>query len=374
MAHTISINVVDRTIPIGNNRTIPVINKPNPCYGYAANANEVRQLIQLSNYKITEAGTNNPITGNNYYEYFPEEQPGGGGGGGGVTPSQVEAMIADSIDASVSATSKNAIQNKVIKQYVDDNVGDKVDKVEGKGLSTNDYTTTEKTKLEDLADIQSIGDGLSLDNGELSASGSGGTEYAAGQGIAFSPVGFNPDPEYYFTSKVECKLGSRTFTKYNEEPAVAFVFTNSNDFSGPIYLGHTEDSVKFTQDYNYVVSDPDGSFEYQGYTWYYSHLGFFMPGSYTDSLGNLKKFTAYRPSEAQMLDMYKTMIDLARAVPSDEKAISAKLGEGLSFDDNDAIKVNGLSELITKVQQNENNISSLQQQVGYANTELEGVL
>lgn len=125
MAHTISIDVVDRTIPVGNNRTIPIINQPNPCSGYAANANEVRQLIQLSNYKITAAGTNKPITGNNYYEYFPEEQPGGGGGGGGVTPSQVEAMIANSIDATVSGTSKNSIQNKAIKQYVDTGLSDK---------------------------------------------------------------------------------------------------------------------------------------------------------------------------------------------------------------------------------------------------------
>lgn len=78
MADTISIDVVDRTIPAGNNRIIPVINQPNPCSGYEANANEVRQLIQLSNYKITVAGTNKPITGNNYYEHFPEEQPGGG--------------------------------------------------------------------------------------------------------------------------------------------------------------------------------------------------------------------------------------------------------------------------------------------------------
>lgn len=31
-------------------------------------------------------------------------------------------------------------------------VGDKVDKITGKGLSTNDYTTTEKTKLAGIAD------------------------------------------------------------------------------------------------------------------------------------------------------------------------------------------------------------------------------
>ena len=48
----------------------------------------------------------------------------------------------------------------------------------GKGLSTNDYTTAEKTKLDDLAEIKSIGTGLNLDdNGELTATGggSGGT-------------------------------------------------------------------------------------------------------------------------------------------------------------------------------------------------------
>jgi hypothetical protein len=124
MAHTISIDVVDITIPIGNNRTIPVINQSNPCYEYAANANEVRQLIQLSIYKITEAGTNKPITGKNYYEYFPEEQPGGGGGGG-VTPEQVQAMINSSIDSTVSDSSTNAIQNKSIKSYVDTGLADK---------------------------------------------------------------------------------------------------------------------------------------------------------------------------------------------------------------------------------------------------------
>ena len=373
MAHTIQIDVIDKSIPIGNDREIAVIHQPNPCYGYAATAKEIRDLIQMPNYFIYEAGTQNIINGRNFYTYFPEEQPGGGGGGGGgVTPEQVAAMIANSIDATVSATSKNAVQNKVIKQYVDDSVEDKVDKVEGKGLSTNDYTTSEKTKLEDLADIQSIGEGLSLDNGELSASNEGGTEYVAGRGITFEQAGYNP--AYYFTSKVECDIDGRTFTKYNEEPAVAFVITNSSGYTGPVYVGRTADSAKYTQSWDHSVSNPDGSFEYRGYTWYYSHLGYFMPGSYEDALGNLKKFTTYQPSDSQIIDVCKTMIDLARAVPSDDKAISAKLGEGLSFDDNDAIKVEGLSELITKTQQNENNILLLQEQVGYTISELEGVL
>ena len=55
-----------------------------------------------------------------------------GGGGGGVT-----------IDDELSATSENPVQNKVVKAALDS----KVNAVSGKGLSTNDYTTTEKTKL-----------------------------------------------------------------------------------------------------------------------------------------------------------------------------------------------------------------------------------
>lgn len=44
----------------------------------------------------------------------------------------------------------------------------------GKGLSSNDYTTAEKTKLDNLAEIKTIGTGLNLDeNGELTATGGG---------------------------------------------------------------------------------------------------------------------------------------------------------------------------------------------------------
>lgn len=120
--HTVAIDVIDISIPEANHKNIPIINKPNRCYGYNANAKEVWQLIQLSRYNIYEAGTNKSINGNNYYDYFPEEE----GGGGGVTPQQVKEMIANSIDAVVSGTSTNAVQNKAIKQYVDTGLADKV--------------------------------------------------------------------------------------------------------------------------------------------------------------------------------------------------------------------------------------------------------
>ena len=116
--HTVNIDVINKSIPEGNHEMIPVINQPNPCYGYAATAREVWYLVQLPRYYIYEAGTQKIITGRNYYEYFPEEQPGGGGGGG-VTPEQVQAMINSSIDSTVSDSSTNAVQNKSIKAYVD---------------------------------------------------------------------------------------------------------------------------------------------------------------------------------------------------------------------------------------------------------------
>ena len=81
--HKVAIDVIDRSVPIGNNRNIAVINKPNPVYGYEATAKEVAHLIQIPMYYIYESGTPNIIDGTNYYDYFPEEGGGGGGGGDG---------------------------------------------------------------------------------------------------------------------------------------------------------------------------------------------------------------------------------------------------------------------------------------------------
>ena len=47
------------------------------------------------------------------------------------------------VDSALSSSSENPVQNKVIKSALDG----KVDAVSGKGLSTEDYTTAEKTKL-----------------------------------------------------------------------------------------------------------------------------------------------------------------------------------------------------------------------------------
>lgn len=123
MAETIvNIDVIDMSIPIGNNRNIAIINQPNPCYNYPANADEVKKLMQLPYYYIYAAGTHDIINPWNFYDYFPNEGGGGGSGGGGVTVEEVEAMIANAIDSSVSTTSTNAVQNAAITNFVNSSI------------------------------------------------------------------------------------------------------------------------------------------------------------------------------------------------------------------------------------------------------------
>lgn len=62
----------------------------------------------------------------------------------GVLSATVQETI---VDSALSDTSANPVQNKVVKAELDK----KVTAVSGKGLSTNDYTTTEKNKLSGIA-------------------------------------------------------------------------------------------------------------------------------------------------------------------------------------------------------------------------------
>ena len=61
------------------------------------------------------------------------------------------------VDDVFSATSENPVQNKVVKAALDS----KVDEVEGKGLSTNDYTNADKTKVSN-SPISSTASGTSF--------------------------------------------------------------------------------------------------------------------------------------------------------------------------------------------------------------------
>ena len=60
-------------------------------------------------------------------------------------------LTASDIGALSSSTAIPSIDGLATEEYVDDIAATKVDKVSGKGLSTNDYTTTEKNKLAGIA-------------------------------------------------------------------------------------------------------------------------------------------------------------------------------------------------------------------------------
>ncbi|MBQ5975452.1 MAG: hypothetical protein IJL48_07080 [Bacteroidales bacterium] len=80
-------------------------------------------------------------------------------GSGNITP-----------DSSLSSSSTNPVQNKAIKAALDS----KVDKVSGKGLSTNDFTTELKNKLSALPVISISGNTLTIDGRQFTLTPAGG--------------------------------------------------------------------------------------------------------------------------------------------------------------------------------------------------------
>lgn len=107
---TVMINVVDQSVRPDYTINIAIINQPNPVKNYVATASEIRQLIQMPKYWITDSITGNPITARNFYEYFPDLNPHGGGGG------------TITIDTQVLPNSTNAVQNKAIYSFVNSSV------------------------------------------------------------------------------------------------------------------------------------------------------------------------------------------------------------------------------------------------------------
>lgn len=84
--------------------------------------------------------------------------------------------VTSALGNKADASTVNAILNgSTIDSFADVEtaLADKVDKVSGKGLSTNDYDATAKGKLDGLANVKSIGSGLNLNTstGELTATG-----------------------------------------------------------------------------------------------------------------------------------------------------------------------------------------------------------
>ena len=84
---TLAIDVVDMTVRPGFKINIAIINQPNPVYNYVATVDQIRYLIQIPKYYVTDSLTKQPIDGRNFYEYFPDMNPYGG-----ATQSEIDEL------------------------------------------------------------------------------------------------------------------------------------------------------------------------------------------------------------------------------------------------------------------------------------------
>lgn len=201
-----------------------------------------------------------------------------------------------------------------------------------------------------------VGNNLTIDpvTGVLSATG-GGNNYRAGDGIEITTIyppqqGFQVEnTNYYFDTNVQCTIGGRTFTKYTTDPALGVICHarvtsgggQSTVYSGPMFFGLSEDAVKVHNDYSGGQTEGSmGTFEYKGYTWYISAHNYMNDGT-TIVDGGIPRiddlvFTFDGNGE---IELGKMVIDLAGLITDPIDEFSAKLGNGLQFNTNDAIEV-----------------------------------
>ena len=80
-AETLTVDIVDVSVPSMRAINIAVINQPNPVVGYAVTYDELLFLLNFPQYYI-KTSDGNPVTGENIYDYFPNEKPTPGPGPG----------------------------------------------------------------------------------------------------------------------------------------------------------------------------------------------------------------------------------------------------------------------------------------------------
>ena len=163
-----------------------------------------------------------------------------------------------------------------------------------------------------------IGEGLSIDENDVVSS----TVYEEGQGIVFETAGSTDsfdvkNKEYYFEDEARCEItgnfGPRTYWRvYTDEPCLAVIFYRSDTTTAPLYIGLTANSVKLYQSWDGNVLGPDGTFDYKGYSWYYTFNYGLYYSSGVDQLGHLQTISG--SSADNLVDVAKHVIDLAELV------------------------------------------------------------
>ena len=76
---TLTVDIIDISVPSMRAINIAIINQPNPVKGYAVTYEQLSFLINFPQYLITDSATGLQVTGENIYDQFPDEDPSGGG-------------------------------------------------------------------------------------------------------------------------------------------------------------------------------------------------------------------------------------------------------------------------------------------------------
>lgn len=151
---------------------------------------------------------------------------------------------ANTVNGSVAKTVKDAVDTA--QATLQGNIDKKVDKVEGKGLSTNDYTTDEKTKLEGIA----AGAQVNV------------IEAVKVNGVALTPTDKAVDvtvPTGALASKNEvaktdlaADLKTEIEGKVNSDDCGDIISHNVSEFAA---AGHNHDTVYSKLDHNHKIED-----------------------------------------------------------------------------------------------------------------------
>ena len=199
-----------------------------------------------------------------------------------------------------------------------------------------------------------VGNGLTVtSDGTISTAT--GKAYIAGEGInmSSSPYEFSAENEQYlFRSQVTCELhGSfnREFQKTTDDTALGIiwnVYDSGTLWSGPVFVGLSSDSVKYTT--NSTTYSALGTFSYLGKTWYYSDTQMYVSNiDGIDYDGNMVVDTETYASVSELVDFCKSLIDRAHVIlkvdeisllPATEDTLGGiKIGEGLSINENNVV-------------------------------------
>ena len=226
--------------------------------------------------------------------------------------------------------------------------------VTGNGLEINNDNEVELSPAtqNSIGGIK-VGDNLNIsDDGTLSAEAE--TIYHPGDAISFTNDAIHEliveHEEYYFDTQVTCNLHgdfNRIFQKTTSDPALGViwkVYDNNKLWAGPLFVGLTPDSVKYTT--NGATYNAKGSFEYLNATWYYGDTAYYVSNIQNQDFdGNMQVFTDPYSAVADEIQAAKDLIDAAGII-ADGYTINVKYGDGLTLNQNNELEVdigNGLT-------------------------------